>query len=153
MRIQWAEEAWRSIKRRLGMRSVRAPEWNPMLSTADFELELRRQRAYVDRSKSLFAFVRFELPQSVPDGGGATEWAYVLEESVRGRVRLSDVAGWCSDGQGTVGVILPATDLDGAACVVKAVSEAFKKRVAKQSDEDSREADLSYEVKMYPDEG
>jgi len=152
MRLQWVQEAWRSMKRRLGMRSVRAPEWNPMLSTADFELELRRHRAYVERSKSLFALVRFELPRSGANAGGSTEWAYVLEESVRGRVRLSDVAGWCRDAEGTVGVILPATDRNGAACVVKAVSEAFKKRVSRQSDALSDGAELSYEVKMYPDE-
>lgn len=152
MQLEWVQEVWRSVKRRLRMRSVRAPEWNPILSTADFELELRRQRAYVERSNSLFAFVRFELPRSGANAAGSSEWAYVLEESVRGRVRLSDVAGWCGESQETVGVILPATDREGATRVVKAVSEAFRQRVSRESDADSGGAELFYEVKMYPDE-
>ena len=149
MRIQWAREAWQSMIRRLGLRAVRAPEWSAMLSTADFELELRRQRACVDRSNSLFAFVRFEVPPSGDGDAKPAEWAYVLEGSVRGRVRLSDVAGWCGGARGAVGVILPATGRDGAACVAKAVREAFKQRVARN---DAREAELACEVKMYPDD-
>jgi len=96
------------------------------LEQNDLERELLRQRALCDRTNARFVLITFALDGTTCDLQPHAHMRH-LAESVRERMRTSDVAGWTLAGH-TVGLLLPGAPQEAAQVVIAAVEEAFRKR-------------------------
>lgn len=122
-----------------------APPSDPpaLLDERAFRDALQRQRALADRTGTPCVLVSF----SVGAGNGADPGRLlgVLADTVRTRVRLSDVAGW-QNGGSAIGIILTGTPAGHARHAVRAIEAAFQARGA------SLHGTLTHTVTAFPDD-
>lgn len=90
-----------------------------LVAPAEFARLLNRERARSDRTGEEFSL----LVYSPRDDGDATASLACLASILRGRLRLTDDAGWIGDRQ--IGVLLPMTPGAGAWTVADAVVRSF----------------------------
>ena len=108
-----------------------------LLTAEEFRRSLELERMRADRGGVGFALLAF---QPVPETCGA-DCHLELARSLKRRLRATDVAGYLDDGR--LAALLPATHDLGAHILANHVREAL----------DVEEADLPYEIFLYPQHG
>jgi hypothetical protein len=115
----------RGLERRMGLRPEL--ELKTVLPEDEFERELGRQSLFAERTGAQCLLLRFFLSSGFP--GEREEAMECLMESVRARMRLSDVAGRWADPEDSVALILRGARPEGAALVRSAVADGFEGKV------------------------
>lgn len=98
-----SRERFNTVEDRVGLRTL-----HNVHSREGIVIRLRRERLRTDRTGDPFCWVIFAVPDLAKSDFSLRRLAYLIVK----RARFTDEVGWQDDS--SVGVILPATDRDGA---------------------------------------
>lgn len=119
-----------------------------LLDAAEFDRELLKERARVDRGGAPFTLLAFTIDAPHADETYA-QAAWILAAALNERTRLLDTKGWF---RSHIGLILPGITDQNVSKVTANISYDFEKRWEK-AHKGTAHPNLHHEVYVYPSDG
>mgnify|MGYP000904889193 CR=1 FL=1 len=127
---------------------ARGPATRELLAPAEFERQLRRERARSQRAGSEFVAIRLRCVEVPKDARRRRLVTSLLAEVASERLRETDVLGWWTD-QEELGLILPSTSARGAVQLVEALERLLHERSLRGDGTEALRAELDCQVFPY----